>query len=160
MKKPLTLQHTNQNNHIMKKRTILLLCMTMLMSLGVANNAFAQNMTDDAYYEKGCMQIQLNVQACLHAQHFDSFEPHNQDLGNKPSRAPIKAPTIGFDGQCLYLYCQFGELTLELLDNGATVYSTAVQANVDEVALPCMPGTYELRLCDGRYVYSCELDIQ
>ena len=74
-------------------------------------------------------------------------------------RAPMKAPTIGFDGRTLYLYGQFGGLTLELADNGAAVYSTVVEPNANEVALPDMPGTYELRLCDGRFVYSCELEI-
>ena len=114
--------------------------------------AFSQN--EHVYNDRVLTQIHLFVYKIAHDNKDEVFE------GNFPSRAPIKAPTIGFDGQCLYLYYQFGELTLELLDNGATVYSTAVQANVDEVALPCMPGTYELRLCDGRYVYSCELDIQ
>lgn len=74
-------------------------------------------------------------------------------------RAPMKAPTIGFDGRTLYLYGQFGGLTLELADNGAAVYSTVVEPNANEVTLPDMPGTYELRLCDGRFVYSCAIEI-
>lgn len=75
-------------------------------------------------------------------------------------RAPMKAPTIGFDGQTLYLYGLFDGLTLELADYGAVVYSTVVEPNSNEVALPNMPGVYELRLCDGRFAYTCEVEIQ
>ena len=76
------------------------------------------------------------------------------------SRSPMQAPTIGFDGRRLYLYGQFSGLTLELLDNGVIVYSAPVEAYANEVVLPDMPGTYELQLCDDRYIYSCELKIE
>ena len=76
------------------------------------------------------------------------------------SYAPIRRPTIGMLGNTLYLYGQFQGLTLQLLDGGAEVYSTVVEPNVDEVELPCgMPGTYELRLCDGRFIYSCKIEL-
>ena len=113
--------------------------------------AFSQN--EHVYNDRVLTQIHLFVYKIAHDNKDEVFE------GNFPSRAPMKTPTIGFDGQNLYLYCQFGELTLELLDNGTTIYSTAVQANADEVALPCMPVTYELRLCDGRFIYSCEIEL-
>ncbi len=71
----------------------------------------------------------------------------------------MQAPTIGFDGRRLYLYGQFSGLTLELLDNGVIVYSAPVEAYANEVVLPDMPGTYELQLCDDKYIYSCEIEI-
>ena len=82
-----------------------------------------------------------------------------ENTGNAHSRSPMQAPTIGFDGRRLYLYGQFRELTLELLDNGVIVYSASVEAYANEVVLPDMPGTYELQLCDDKYIYSCWIEI-
>lgn len=79
--------------------------------------------------------------------------------GNLPSKAPMRKPTIGIDGNALYLYGQFSGLTLELVDDDTTVYSTIVEANANVVTLPDMPGMYELRLSDGRFIYSCEIEI-
>ena len=63
-------------------------------------------------------------------------------------------------GNTLYLYGQFQGLTLRLLGGGAEVYTTMVEPNANEVELPDgMQGTYELRLCDGRFVYSCEIEL-
>ena len=63
-------------------------------------------------------------------------------------------------GNTLYLYGQFQGLTLQLLDGDAEVYSIAVEPNADEVELPGgMPGVYELRLSDGRFIYSCEIEL-
>lgn len=81
--------------------------------------------------------------------------------GNIPSKAPIRKPTIGISGNTLYLYGQFSVVTLELVDNGVTAYSTIVEANANAVTLPDdMPGIYELRLSDGKFIYSCEIEIQ
>lgn len=80
--------------------------------------------------------------------------------GNNPSFAPIRKPTIGISGNTLYLYGQFNVVTLELLENDVTVYSTIVEANANAVTLPDgMPGIFELRLCDGRFIYSCEIEL-
>ena len=98
-------------------------------------------------------QIQMRV---------DKIEYGDKEIassGGIPSRSPIQAPTIGFDGRRLYLYGQFSGLTLELLDNGVIVYSAPVEAYANEVVLPDMPGTYELQLCDDKYIYSCEIEI-
>ena len=43
---------------------------------------------------------------------------------NEPRRAPIRRPTIGYDGNTLYLYGQFGDLTLQLLTITTTAKST------------------------------------
>lgn len=80
---------------------------------------------------------------------------------NEPRRAPIRRPTIGYDGNTLYLYGQFGDLTLQLLNNGAEEYTTVVPAGANEVALPnYTPGIYELQMNDGRYIYTCEIEIE
>ncbi len=80
---------------------------------------------------------------------------------NEPRRAPIRRPTIGYDGNTLYLYGQFGDLTLLLLNNGAEEYTTVVPAGANEVALPnYTPGIYELQMNDGRYIYTCEIEIE
>ena len=80
---------------------------------------------------------------------------------NEPRRAPIRRPTIGYDGNTLYLYGQFGDLTLQLLNNGVEEYTTVVPAGANEVALPnYKPGIYELQMNDGRYIYTCEIEIE
>ena len=127
-----------------KSLLILLLCAASTFT----GNALS---TKDGFYETNIANyITIELQC-------EYIKPTK--VKNGASRSPMQAPTIGFDGWRLYLYGQFSGLTLELLDNGVIVYSAPVEANADEVALPCMPGTYELRLCDGRYVYTCELEI-
>ena len=127
-----------------KSLLILLLCAASTFT----GNALS---TKDGFYETNIANyITIELQC-------EYIKPTK--VKNGASRSPMQAPTIGFDGRRLYLYGQFSGLTLELLDNGVIVYSAPVEANADEVALPCMPGTYELRLCDGRYVYTCELEI-
>lgn len=115
-------------------------------------SAFAQHQ-EFIYDDRVITQIQMYVYKVAYE------EKDKINNGNIPSFAPIKVPTIGFDGRSLYLYGQFNGLTLKLLDSGAIVYSAPVEAYANEVVLPDMPGTYELQLCDGRYIYSCEIEI-
>lgn len=90
-----------------------------------------------------------------------SKEDIDTKSSNIPSFAPIRKPTIGISGNTLYLYGQFSEITLELVENDVTVYSIIVETNANEVTLPDdMPGIYELRLNNGRFIYSCEIEIQ
>ena len=128
-----------------------LLLSTLFMAIAVTST-FAQH-EEFIYGDRVITQIQMYVYKVAH----DEKDKINN--GNILSFAPMKAPTIGFDGNTLYLYNQFGGLTLELVDNKTVVYSTIVEPNANEVALPDIPGTYELRLCDDRFVYSCEIDI-
>lgn len=89
-----------------------------------------------------------------------SKEDIDTKSSNIPSFAPIRKPTIGISGNTIYLYGQFDGVTLELVENDVTVYSTIVEANANEVTLPDdMPGIYELRLNNGRFIYSCEIEI-
>ena len=79
----------------------------------------------------------------------------------KPSRSPIKAPSISYDGNTIFLYGQFKDVILQLQDNGKIVYSTDIPANANEVVLPnCESGIYDLQLNDGTYIYSCELEFE
>lgn len=127
-----------------KSLLILLLCVVSTLT----GNALS---TKDGFYETNIANyITIELQC----------EKIKQDkIHEGISRSPMQAPTIGFDGRRLYLYGQFSGLTLELLDNGATVYSAPVEAYANEVVLPDMPGTYELQLCDDKYIYSCEVEI-
>ena len=128
-----------------KNLLILLLCVVSTFT----GNALS---TKDGFYETNIANyITIELQC----------EKIKQDkIHEGISRSPMQAPTIGFDGRRLYLYGQFSGLTLELLDNGATVYSAPVEAYANEVVLPDMPGTYELQLCDDKYIYSCEIEIK
>ena len=127
-----------------KSLLILLLCAASTFT----GNALS---TKDGFYETN---IANYITIELQCRHIGSHEAHAGI-----SRSPMQAPTIGFDGRRLYLYGQFSGLTLELLDNGVIVYSAPVEAYANEVVLPDMPGTYELQLCDDKYIYSCEVEI-
>lgn len=82
-----------------------------------------------------------------------------KDASPAIGRAPKKAPTIGQKGNVIYLYGQFGGLTLDLLSGGTQVYSALVPAGADEIVLPDdLSGIYELQLNDGSFVYSCEVE--
>lgn len=125
------------------KRFLLILSIMTIISVKV--------LAQDVFYPDNVTELQLNVTK-------DDFE--NNNPGNMPSRSPIRRLTIGILGNTLYLYGQFQGLTLQLLDGDAEVYSTMVEPNADEVELPGgMQGAYELRLCDGRFVYSCEIEL-
>lgn len=122
-----------------------------LLILSILAIVFAKASAQDVFYPDNVTELQLNVAK-------DGYE--NKGYGNIPSRAPIRRPIIGMLGNTLYLYGQFQGLTLQLLDDDAEVYSTGVEPNADEVELPGgMQGVYELRLCDGRFIYSCEIEL-
>ena len=109
-------------------------------------------MAQDVVYPDNMEYLQLQV---------ISENTGDPGKGNNPSFAPIRKPTIGISGNTLYLYGQFSEITLELVENDVTVYSTIVEPNANVVTLPDgMPGLYELRLLNGRFVYSCEIKIE
>ena len=109
-------------------------------------------MAQDVVYPDNMEYLQLQV---------ISENTGDPGKGNNPSFAPIRKPTIGISGNTIYLYGQFSGVTLELIENGVTVYSTIVEANTNAVTLPDgMPGIYELRLNNGRYIYYCEIEIQ
>ena len=127
-----------------KNLLILLLCVVSTLT----GNALS---TEDGFYETN---IANYITIELQCRHIGSTK-----IDNGIKRSPMQAPTIGFDGRRLYLYGQFSGLTLELLDNGVIVYSAPVEAYANEVVLPDMSGTYELQLCDDKYIYSCEVEI-
>ena len=132
----------NQNDNIMKHLVALL-----FMALTTINV-----MAQDVVYPDNMEYLQLQV---------ISENTGDPGKGNNPSFAPIRKPTIGISGNTLYLYGQFSEITLELVENDVTVYSTIVEPNANVVTLPDgMPGLYELRLLNGRFVYSCEIKIE
>lgn len=87
----------------------------------------------------------------------------NEDTvsGNPPSRTPIKGPSIGLCSNTLYLFGQFNNIVLRLVDNDIAIYSIDIPAGANEVELPDdMQGIYELQLDDGKYIYYCEIEIE
>ena len=121
---------------------------TLLLAVLATVNVTAQ----DVVYPDNMEYLQLQVMSEGNIKTND---------GNIPSKAPIRKPTIGISGNTLYLYGQFSEITLVLVENDVTVYSTIVEPNANVVTLPDgMPGLYELRLLNGRFVYSCEIKIE
>ena len=121
---------------------------TLLLMALISANVTAQ----DVVYPDNMEYLQLQV---------TSKEDIDTKSSNIPSFAPIRKPTIGISGNTLYLYGQFSNITLELMDNDVAVYSTIVEPNANVVTLPDgMPGLYELRLLNGRFVYSCEIKIE
>lgn len=142
MKKPLLCIGQNKQNYNIMKHLI-----TLLLAVLATANVTAQ----DVVYPDNMEYLQLQVR---------SNEDTDTNSSNHPSFAPIRKPTIGINGNTLYLYGQFGEVTLELVENNVTVYSTIIEPNANEVTLPDgMPGIYELRLRDSRFIYSCEIEL-
>ena len=87
----------------------------------------------------------------------------NEDTasGNSPSCTPIKGPSIGLCSNTLYLFGQFNNIVLRLVDNDIAIYSMDTPAGANEVELPAdMQGIYELQLDDGKYIYYCEIEIE
>ena len=54
----------------------------------------------------------------------------------KPSRTPIKGPSIGLCDNTLYLFGQFNNIVLRLVDNDIAIYSMDIPAGANEVELP------------------------
>lgn len=97
--------------------------------------------------------LQLQVKAG------NSFD--NDTNGTPPSRTPIKGPSIGLCSNTLYLFGQFNNIVLRLVDNDIAIYSMDIPAGANEVELPAdMQGIYELQLDDGKYIYYCEIEIE
>ena len=87
----------------------------------------------------------------------------NEDTasGNSPSCTPIKGPSIGLCSNTLYLFGQFNNIVLRLVDNDIAIYSMDIPAGTNEVELPAdMQDIYELQLDDGKYIYYCEIEIE
>lgn len=89
---------------------------------------------------------------------------NNDDIGqngNISSYSTIKSPTIGLCSNTLYLFGQFNNIVLRLVDNDIAIYSMNIPAGANEVELPAdMQGIYELQLDDGKYIYYCEIEIE
>lgn len=82
-------------------------------------------------------------------------------IGNPPLYTPIKGPSIGLCNNTLYLFGQFNNIVLRLVDNDIAIYSMDIPAGANEVELPAdMQGIYELQLDDGKYIYYCEIEIE
>lgn len=97
--------------------------------------------------------LQLQVKAD------NSFD--NDTNGTPPSRTPIKGPSIGLCSNTLYLFGQFNNIVLRLVDNDIAIYSMDIPAGANEVELPAdMQGIYELQLDDSKYIYYCEIEIE
>lgn len=144
----------NKKQTFMKRLHISL--MTLLMSVVVSTRVFAQ--TNLPYYGD-CLQIQLKVCSNDDNENTSGTKSDDSNSGNAPSFSPKKAPTIGQKDDVIYLYGQFGGLTLDLLSGGTQVYSALVPAGADEIVLPDdLSGIYELQLNDGSFVYSCEVE--
>ncbi len=86
---------------------------------------------------------------------------NDDNNGNSHSRTPIKGPSIGLCSNTLYLFGQFNNIVLRLVDNDIAIYSIDIPAGANEVELPAdMQGIYELQLDDGKYIYYCEIEIE
>lgn len=81
-------------------------------------------------------------------------------LGNQVPRSPMQPLTISIEGNVLYLYGQFDDITLKLVGAQGVVYTDEVAAGAYETCLPSdLSGSYELQLNDGVYLHTCILDL-
>ena len=95
----------------------------------------------------------------LHVKADNSFD--SDQNGTPPLYTPIKGPSIGLCSNTLYLFGQFNNIVLRLVDNDIAIYSMDILTGANEVELPAdMQGIYELQLDDGKYIYYCEIEIE
>lgn len=82
-------------------------------------------------------------------------------MGNQVPRVPMAPLTISIDGNTLYLYEQFTEMSLELSDESGVVFTDYIAGGAYNTSLPSdLKGTYELLMNDGEYIYTCTLVLE
>jgi len=84
------------------------------------------------------------------------MECHIYDpIGGYPfPRMPIKLPEVFIDENTLLFDDLWGNFTLQLIQNGVVIYSTAVPAGTATVVLPStLSGDYELRLVTSTFYF-------
>lgn len=135
-----------KKNKIMKKRILLCLLSLLVCTLNDAKTTETNNFLS----YKNIIRVDLLIKY---------IDP--SDELPKPSRTPIKGPSIGLCDNTLYLFGQFNNIVLRLVDNDIAIYSMEIPAGANEVELPAdMQGIYELQLDDGKYIYYCEIEIE
>lgn len=93
--------------------------------------------------------------------HLTSTKVDESSVGNQVPRAPMAPLTISIDGNTLYLYEQFTEMSLELSDESGVVFTDYIAGGAYNTSLPSdLKGTYELLMNDGEYIYTCTLVIE
>ncbi len=89
-----------------------------------------------------------------------SSKVDESSLGNQMPRSPMQPLTISIEGNTLYLYGQFADVTLQLVDEDGIVYTDNVIAGAYMTMLPSeLSGSYELLLNDGVYLHTCTLEL-
>lgn len=92
----------------------------------------------------------INMPVDLQVGYLDPVPPTNGH-----GKAPIRIPSLWQDDNMLTFESSHADFTLTLIDeDGFTVYTTQVPADVDVVVLPStLYGSYELRLETDTYYY-------
>lgn len=97
-----------QKNKIMKKRILLCLLSLLVCTLNDAKTTETNNFLS----YKNIIRVDLLIKY---------IDP--SDELPKPSRTPIKGPSIGLCDNTLYLFGQFNNIVLRLVDNDIAIYS-------------------------------------
>lgn len=93
--------------------------------------------------------------------HLTTSKVDESSLGNQVPRAPMAPVTISIDGNSLYLYGQFSDITMTLTGNEGIGFTDNVSSGAYVTYLPLdLQGCYELQLNDGAYLYTCTLEIE
>lgn len=123
----------------------------LIMFAVMAFTAHTSAQSVDIPFYGDYLQLQVRIS--------DNFDSATN--GTFPSCTPIKGPSIGLCSNTLYLFGQFNNIVLRLVDNDIAIYSMDIPAGTNEVELPAdMQGIYELQLDDGKYIYYCEIEIE
>ena len=123
----------------------------LIMFAVMAFTAHTSAQSVDIPFYGDYLQLQVKIS--------DNFDSATN--GTSPSCTPIKGPSIGLCSNTLYLFGQFNNIVLRLVDNDIAIYSMYIPAGANEVELPAdMQGIYELQLDDGKYIYYCEIEIE
>lgn len=100
-----------KKNKIMKKRILLCLLSLLVCTLNDAKTTETNNFLS----YKNIIRVDLLIKY---------IDP--SDELPKPSRTPIKGPSIGLCDNTLYLFGQFNNIVLRLVDNDIAIYSMEI----------------------------------
>ena len=77
-------------------------------------------------------------------------------------KSPIVPPSIGIEGDTLYIYGGCVDDTLQLVDTDDTVvYSEEITDSISEIILPeSLSGEYELQILQGNFCFYAVIELQ
>ena len=79
----------------------------------------------------------------------------NGNSGKPNSRMPKHYPVIGTDNNTIYLFGQFEDCTIQILQGDEVIVQVFAPSQSEDIPIPCLiTGLVEIKIDDGQYTYS------